>query len=141
MRLVVDTNILVSFFRPNPVNEIISKSKSISLSLLSPEYAINGLKSNSKNLLKYSGLTLKELNKKLSDLQSIIEVVPNKLFKDFKSEAEKLIHDKDVPFFALALKLDCPIWSNEHAFKRQSKVEILSTREMIELFDSFFQVE
>jgi len=31
----------------------------------------------------------------------------------------------------LALKLDCPIWAQEKAFKEQSKVKIFSTSELI----------
>lgn len=34
-------------------------------------------------------------------------------------------------FFALALKLNCPIWSNENLHKKQSKVKIYSTSELI----------
>jgi predicted nucleic acid-binding protein len=40
-------------------------------------------------------------------------------------------HLKDVEYFALALKLDCPIWSNEKAFKKQSRVKVISTKELI----------
>ena len=134
MRLVVDTNILVSFFRPNPVNEIISKSKSFNLQLLSPEYAIDELKKNKQDVLKYSGLNPKQFDSKLSELLTFITIIPKDSFKEFESQAKQLIHDKDVPFFALALKLNCPIWSNEPAFKEQSKVDILSNKDMIELF-------
>lgn len=134
MKLVVDTNILVSFFRQNPVNEIISKSKSLNLQLLSPEYAIDELRKNKEDILKYSGLNEKQFEEKLSELLNYIKLIPDNLFKEFESEAEQLIHDKDIPFFALALKFKCPIWSNEPLFKKQSKIKVFSNREMIELF-------
>lgn len=134
MNLVVDTNILVSFFRSNPVNEIISNSKSLNLQLLSPEYAIDELKKNKQDILKYSGPNSKQFNSKISELLKFINAIPKDSFKEFESQAEQLIHDKDIPFFALALKINCPIWSNEPAFKEQSKVEILSNKDMIELF-------
>ena len=134
MKLVLDTNILVSFFRSNPVNEIISKSKSLNLQLLVPELAIEELKKNKQDILNYSGFNTKQFEKRLSELLTFIRIIPKESFKQFESEAEQLIHDKDVSFFALALKLQCPIWSNEPRFKKQSKVEILSNRDMIELF-------
>ncbi len=134
MLLVVDTNILVSFFRPNPVSEIISKSKSLNLQLLSPEYAIDELKKNKQDILKYSKINLEQFDSKLAELLKFINAIPKDSFKEFESPAKTLIHEKDVPFFALALKLNCPIWSNEPSFKEQSKVEILSNKDMIELF-------
>ena len=139
MKLVVDTNILVSFFRPNPVNEIISMSKSFNLCLFSPAYAIDELKKPGikQAVLKYSGLNSEQFNEKLAKLITLIEIVPDESFKEFESKARQLIHDKDVPIFALALKLNCPIWSNEPRFKQQSQVVIFSNRDMIELFDSF----
>jgi len=40
-------------------------------------------------------------------------------------------HLKDVEYFALALRFDFPIWSNEKAFKKQSKVKVFSTKDLI----------
>ena len=134
MRLVVDTNILVSFFRPNPVNKIISESKSLNLQLFTSTYVIQELKKNKSDILKYSELNSEQFNSKLSELLAFIEIVSESSCKEFKLYAEKLIHDKDIPVFALALKLNCPIWSNEPAFKEQSSVRVLSNRDMIELF-------
>ncbi|MFH1152109.1 MAG: PIN domain-containing protein [Nanoarchaeota archaeon] len=134
MKLVVDTNVLVSFFRLNPVNKIISKSKSLNLQLFSPEYTIEELKKNKQDILKYSKLNLEQFNLKLLELFTFVETIPKDSFKEFKSQAEQLIHEKDTPFFALALKLNCPIWSNEPSFKEQSEVIVLSNKEVIELF-------
>ena len=137
MRLVVDSNILVSFFRPNPVNEIISKSSLNELYLFAPEYAIEELKKNNSDLLKYSKLNSEQLDIKFIELSSLIKIVPNESFKEFELEAKQISpHDKDIPIFALALSLNCPIWSNEPRFKEQSKIDVFSTREMIKLFDS-----
>ena len=134
MQLVVDTNILISFFRPNPVREFISKSGFFNLQLFSSEYVIEELKKNKSDVLKYSGLNSKQFNEQLDELLSFIKLFPESSCKEFESQAKQLIHDKDVPVFALALKLNCAIWSNEPRFKEQSEIKILSNREMIELF-------
>ncbi len=38
----------------------------------------------------------------------------------------------DIQYFALALKLGCPIWSNDKALKEQNTVEVISTGELID---------
>lgn len=55
-------------------------------------------------------------------------------FSDKIAEARGLApHLKDVEYFALALKLDCAIWSEEKAFKKQSEVKVFNSRELVEL--------
>ena len=134
VKIVVDTNVLVSFFRENPIHEIISKSKILSLQFFSPEYALDELIKNKEDVLKYAKISLKQFEKKLSELFKYIKIIPLDFFKEHEEEAKQIIHDKDVPIFALALQLKCSIWSNEPLFKKQNKVEIFSNRDMIELF-------
>jgi len=133
MQLVVDTNILLSFFRENPVRFIIINSEFLNVSLFTPEHAIDELKKNESDLLKYSKLNSKQFNETLSTLSKFIEIVPKTSFSMFESEAKQLIHDKDIPFFALALKLGCQIWSNEPSFKKQSEIKIFNTSDLREL--------
>ena len=130
MQLVVDTNILISFFRENPVRFIILNSGLIDLKLLIPDRVIEELIKNKPDILKYSKLNSSQFDEALSNLTTFIEVVPNNLFKQYGPMAKKLIHEKDIPMFALALKLNCPIWSNEPAFKEQFSVKIFNTSEL-----------
>ena len=136
MQLVVDTNILLSFFRENPVRFIIVNSELLSIKLFTPEYVIDELKNNESDVLKYSKLNSSQFNKALSELSKLIEIVPKQSFDMFESQAKQLIHNKDIPIFALALKLDCVIWSNEPGFKKQSSVKILNTEDLRELLKS-----
>jgi len=43
---------------------------------------------------------------------------------------EKLLEEVE-KYFALALRFDFSIWSNEKAFKKQSKVKVFSTSDLI----------
>jgi len=53
-------------------------------------------------------------------------------YKDFLAKAIEISPDEDdVDYFALALKLKCPIWSNDKKMKKQEKVEVYSTEELI----------
>lgn len=133
MELVVDTNILVSFFRENPVRLIILNAKLFESNLFTPEFAFTELLKNKSDLIKYSGLkTDKELEFIITTLRSYLEVMPANSFKAFKSKAESVSPDlKDAPFFALALLLKAKIWSNEPRLKRQDEVKVLSTSEVM----------
>ena len=68
-------------------------------------------------------------------LQWRIEFVPVEEFKDFLKEAELTCPDPDdIEYFALALKLNCPIWSEDIRLKKQSKVKVFSTSELLKKF-------
>jgi predicted nucleic acid-binding protein len=135
MKLVLDTNIIVSFFRQNPVNFIISNSKSLNISLYCSPYNIKELEENEKEILKYGNINKKQFKEKLANLLSLVKLVPEDDFKNLKEKAKNISpHDKDIPIFALALHLESLIWSNEPAFKNQNEIKIFSTRDMIELF-------
>lgn len=46
----------------------------------------------------------------------------------------KNIDEKDTPFLALALKLKCPIWSNDSDFERQNLVKVYKTSYILKKF-------
>jgi len=135
MKLVVNTNILFSFFRNTTVRKIIVNSKNLGIELFTPEYAFEELRSNKSKIMRYSGITSEEhFEFIISTLQYFIKTVPSDFFKDLKDEAKKISPDiKDSPFFALALKLNCDIWSNEKRLKRQSRVRVFSTKELFKI--------
>ncbi len=45
----------------------------------------------------------------------------------------KYIDEKDTPFLALALQLNCPVWSNDKHFKQQNIAEVYTTEKISEL--------
>lgn len=60
-----------------------------------------------------------------------IKTIPAKESKQFFKKAENISPDpNDFQYFALALKLDCPIWSNDKRLKEQKFVKIYSTEEL-----------
>ena len=125
MILVIDSNILISFFRDNPVRFIILNQKIFNLELFTPEYVLGELKKNESDVLKYGKINSEQFNNILSDLVKLIRTKPKETFKEKESRAKELIHDKDIPIFALALSLNCAIWSNEPAFKSRMKSKYL----------------
>lgn len=132
MRLVVDTNILFSFFRENPVRSVLINAVSLGLELYTPEWAIDELRANKESLLKYAKINEEQFELMISTLHSLVEVVSLELFSSHKEQAQQVSPDpKDTPFFALALQLNATLWSNEPRLKRQSKIKVLSTQELL----------
>lgn len=133
MELVVDANILFSFFRDNPVRFIIINSDLIGLKLFSPAHSLDELKNNIPDLVKYTKKSSSDIELIIEELRKFISIIPSSEYEEFKSKARPLAphkSDKDLPYFALALKLNCPIWSNEPEFKEQSKIKIFNTQDL-----------
>ena len=132
MKLVLDANILfAALIKKSITTELLFNP---ALELYSCDYII-------EEFFKYEEL----LNKKchhsrenfiqiLHSLKSVINVVKEEEYSDFISSATKITPDEnDRMYFALSLKLKCPIWSNDKRLKNQDKVKIYSTGEIINI--------
>ena len=134
MRLIVDTNILFSFFRENPVRHILINAKPLNLELFTPQYAFQELMNNKKQLFKYARFkSEEEFVAAMTNLQSCIREKPLSFFKEYSAQGKKISPDeKDSPFFALALKIGAGIWTNEPRLKKQKVIKVLSTKDLRE---------
>lgn len=135
MNLIIDANILFSaLIKDNTTRKLILKDNLI---LYSPDFIIEEFLEHLEELeykTKVGNKALKEKMKELLKLSNI-KVISNEDFMDNIKEAIKLSPDiGDAPYFALALKLNYPIWSNDKELKKQKKVKIYSTEELINLF-------
>lgn len=129
MLLVIDANPFISGFLRDSVTRKIMLSQHIVL--YAPEWLKEEFERN-EELLKKKFPSRASFDETKRILFSFVTLVPASEYSSFIQEAEKLaLHAKDVPYFALALQLNCPLWSEEKAFKKQSKVRILSTAELL----------
>lgn len=108
------------------------------LRLAAPEFLLVELDDHRAEVLRKSSLSEEVFEEFLDMLMERIETIPSEEFKDSLSKAKSLSPDPDdVQYFALALKLNCPIWSmDEEPGEKQSRVKVLSTRELIKLLKS-----
>jgi len=129
MKLVVDTNILFSFFKELSLTRSILLSPE--LELISPEVAISELKKYSEVIEKKSKVNFYS---ELNNLEKIILFVSKKQYADFLLMAEKISPDPDdAEFFALCIKEKCALWSNDSLLKNQNRINVLSTQDLIEV--------
>lgn len=142
MKLVVDTNILFSFFKKESfTRKLIIDS---SLELISPEVALKELQKYSKELSIKSKISKEDFDYMFSLLKEHVEFVPLYVYKsEFKASlkiAEKFSKNDveefldDIDFFALASKERCSIWSKDTLFKKQSIIKVFNTTELAKYF-------
>ena len=56
---------------------------------------------------------------------------PEFISTELEKHKEEITPDlDDMVYFALALKLNCPIWSNDKKLKQQNKIKIYHTHEL-----------
>ena len=129
MDLVIDANILFA--------ALIKQSKTIELllnkkfQLFAPELFLDEFEKYKDAILTKTYRTEKEFKEIINDLKEIIDIVPNKETENYIEEAKNFCPDEgDIDYFALALKLKCPIWSNDKKLKEQDKIKIYSTEEL-----------
>ena len=129
MLLVVDMNILFSFFKKDSfTRKLLTKSD---LELYSPRYALDELNKHLDELILKAKINIGVFELYKSILPFFVEFVSASEYKDFKNEAELITPDPDdTQYFALALKLGCAIWSNDKLLKKQDKVKVFSTSEL-----------
>src|SRR3989304_850998 len=116
MNIVIDANALFSI--------LIKKGKSAEI-LINPSFKFYAPEFILEEAMKYAkeiSLKLKRTEQELSEIFEIIReliiFMPEKETGEFISEAEEICKDaKDIAYFALALKLQCSIWSNDKKLK------------------------
>ncbi len=132
MELVVDANIIISTLVSfsGKTSEMLFSDKLI---LYAPEYLLDEIGKHKKEISEKSGLSSKEINLLLSLIALNIKLVPFSEFKDFIKKASEICPDpNDVEYFALALKLNCSLWSNDSRLKKSS-LKVLTTSEILDI--------
>ncbi len=129
MLLIIDANPFIAGFLRNSTSRKLILSEKVVLH--SPDWLMAEFERNESELMpKFSNS--EDFFETKSLLFKFVRLVPESEYSAYIKEASKLTkHTKDVPHFALALHLNCPIWSDEKSFKLQSKVDVYSTSDLI----------
>ncbi len=132
MKIVVDTNILFSFFWSDSLTRKLLMTSDFEL--ISPEITLEEIKKHSDELCKRLRMKNKTFIEHFNKLKEVIQFIPKKEYSGFLKESEEISPDKnDAEFFALCLKYSCILWSNDLALKNKNKINVLSTEDIIEI--------
>ena len=136
MNMVVDTNIFMSaLIKESITREIIINS---GCTFLFPEFEFEELMNHKKEILKKSKLSDFDFNILLLNLLKRVKVIGAKRIVHNKKKAFDIIgkiDEDDVQFIATALTFNCPIWSQDKHFKKQNKIKVFNTSEMIGIYE------
>ena len=135
MKFVLDTNIILKALIRN------SKVRAVLLSpnhqLFVPEYAVEETRRHFGLIMKKTGLSEDEVKLVLDVLLTKLRVIPSKDIMANWKRAEEIMVDidrSDIPFVAAALSLLCDgIWSDDADLKRQKRVKVWNTKEVLGL--------
>lgn len=131
MKIVLDSNIIFSaLIRKSTTRNIILSDV---FDLYAPEYIFTEITKHKELLLRKSKMTEGDLNALLLLLLKHVHFVSKENYNQKMAISEDILREIDItdsPFLALALALDCSIWSNDGHFKKQDQVGVFTTKEL-----------
>ena len=133
MDLVVDANILFAALVKNSTTSDIMFSDN--MHLYTPEFIFTEFEKYKELLKSKTKRTYSDFENLMDLFQRRIAIIPLEEIKAFVGNAKKISPDvKDIPYVALALKLNASIWSNDKALKeKQDLVKVYSTEDLIKI--------
>ena len=142
VRLVVDSNILITFFWPDSVFRFVAENHIAEL--VAPSYALKEINAHAQEIERRA--RVQDFEGLLSRLSLFVHFIPESYYLE-ELRHERWIHMltvrtssaiiEDIDFLALAHKLDCLLWSNDALLKRQDSVRVLNTAEIVEILKAF----
>lgn len=138
MKLVIDANELFSSIigkgkgRETKKLDILFSDK---IELYAPFKLLAELEKNKGEIKSKSGFSDIDFEVFLAILKLRIKFVETDKFANKIAEAKGICGDpKDIQYIALAMVLNCAIWSGDKELKNQVRVEVYNTKELIEKF-------
>lgn len=130
MDLVVDANIIfAALIKDGNTIELLLEPN---LHLFVPEFLFSEISKHKKELMEKTERSEEELNEILDILEHKMTIIPLEEFESFLNKAKEISPDpNDVPYFALALKLNISIWSNDKKLKEQKRIKVYSTKDIL----------
>jgi len=130
MQVTIDANVLfAALIKGDETRKLLTKPE---LRIFAPAFIFAELLKYKSEILKKSKGSEDELNYLIVILLKNISLVNDKELAPFIPAAQTLTSDiKDISYFACALYKDTVIWSNDKEFKKQKRVRVFTTDEMI----------
>jgi len=132
MKLVVDANTLISaFMKQSKTAELLVHP---SLQLYAPQFIGDEILKYKEEITIRTKRSIESFNMIISEIFSLIIFVPPEEVKTQLQQAAEISPDpKDVPYLALALFLQCPLWSNDRELReKQKEVKVYTTQKLQE---------
>ncbi|MFH0862756.1 MAG: PIN domain-containing protein [Candidatus Altiarchaeota archaeon] len=133
MDLVADANIVFSLFKRDSFTRMLMQEYGVRLN--SPDCLNVELDRYADTICSKAKLDRESYPDVKEAVVSLIDVRDPS--QESLDKAKQLIrHESDIPYLALALELDIPIWSNDRHFKQQTSVKVFTTEELVEFLNT-----
>ena len=135
MDLVVDANILfAALIKDGTTAKLLFLDD---LHLYAPEFLLDEFNKHRNYLLNKTHRTKENFNEILEVLACRIIFIPLEDIEQYLEKADKISPDPDDSiYFAIALKIGASIWTNEKRLLKQNIVNIYTTSDILDLFES-----
>ena len=130
MDLIVDANILfAALIKEGFTDRLLFNGK---FHLFTPEFIFTEFEKHKKEILEKTERSEEEFFRVLEVLKRRVTLVPLEELTSYVKKAEEITPDPDdMAYFALALHLNCSIWSNDKELKEQDIIKIYHTHELV----------
>ncbi len=133
LELVLDANVLFSALLAKGLTRNLVFNTQ--LKLYSPEYLLSELNEHlqtDQEIKEKLKQTNEETEVVVHELLHNIEIIPIAEYAPFVKKAIEISPDEyDAPYFAVALYLGIPLWTNEKRLKKQSTINVFNTKELL----------
>jgi len=130
MKLVADANILFSIFWKDSFTKRLIVGKFFEL--VSPEFCLEEINSYKTEIIRKTKISEEEFFRLRKELILYVDFISLEEYSPFLEDSFKISFDfNDVDYLALAIKLRIPIWTNDKDFKKQKKVKVFNTTEVM----------
>ncbi len=135
MKLAIDANAIFSATISDGLTRRLLLLKKFEL--FAPEFLFEELNKYADHIAKKSNNSVGEVKAIIKELFEVAEirVFATPELSEFVGKSKDICPDpNDEDYFALALKLDCAIWSNDKELKCHESVRVYTTKELAEEF-------
>ncbi len=102
------------------------------LNIAAPLFVKEEWKEHREETAEKAGLSITEAMVFFIILNEKVQFYATEKIKENIEQAKSIAYDADdIEYLALALKLNCPLWSEDKDMKKQSLVKILNTKELL----------
>jgi len=134
MELVIDANVLfAALIKEGTSAEMLFQEN---LRLYAPEFIFVEMHKHREEILRKTNRSAAEFEKLLELFERRILLIPLDELKSYNTKAKAITPDPDdAAYFALALRNNIPIWSNDKSLKEQKIVTVYNTAEVLKMLD------
>ncbi len=116
--IVLDANILFRAILGNKVPEQLNRYKT-QVDFFTPAFCYEELRKHIPKIAKARNLPIEPLNEAIKKLEKVVIPLSKEMYFHKELEAKRRISERDIndwPIVALALLLNCPVWTEDQDF-------------------------